>query len=478
MKGEIKLKHSKIKEHERNGSELIPPFLKGKMGEIIQLHSWSRERVPEYLWIGILRNSCKDKKEYFNKMYFLKEYLLNNYEEPVEKFSKILKMSIEDKKPIFLEIKKIFGEHVLDPLNVVSYFDKELRDCFYDKSKNNDDRISLIKDVVDKMYERYSEFAMDVRYIVIILRQKKIHFLEEMKDSIMIEALQKYPFLEYDDPMMEIYTCSLSSFEGMDFAMGDSYDYSKYFYEEMYLMTDCNPIILTFEENVDYDNLKDKLMELRTLLIKSNEIKYDDKKDVIIGNITYVYKIINEIMVNNLGNTIISRLALRTITEIYVNLKFLCLKSKSEPKIWESFKDYGSGKYKIIYKRIEEGISTATDCMHFNNDILKMLSNEAKSEEFIKVSFSNFANKKVRQKFIDVDEKDLYDTYYDYDTCFSHGYWGAIRESSLLLCDNSVHNYHSVSDVECQQKLICCYTDMCFLLNKIIKIMNDELGVE
>ena len=68
MKGEIKLKHSKIKEHERNGSELIPPFLKGKMGEIIQLHSWSRERVPEYLWIGILRNSCKDKKEYFNKM--------------------------------------------------------------------------------------------------------------------------------------------------------------------------------------------------------------------------------------------------------------------------------------------------------------------------------------------------------------------------------------------------------------------------
>ena len=131
-----------------------------------------------------------------------------------------------------------------------------------------------------------------------------------------------------------------------------------------------------------------------------------------------------------------------------------------------------------IYKKIEEGISTSENCSHFNSNILKLLSNENKSEEFLKVSFKNFADKKVRQKFIDVGEKDLYDTYYDYDTCFSHGYWGAIRESSLLFCDNAAHNYHSVPDVECQQKLICCYSDLCFLLDKIIKIMNEELGVE
>ncbi len=36
---------------------------------------------------------------------------------------------------------------------------------------------------------------------------------------------------------------------------------------------------------------------------------------------------------------------------------------------------------------------------------------------------------------------------------FSHGYWGAIRESSLLICDNPAHNYHSVADTECEQKI-------------------------
>lgn len=472
------MKHSKIKEHENIGKELIPPFLKGEMGSIIQLHSWSRERVPEYIWLGLLRNSCATKKEYFDKFYNLKEYILNKYEEPLDKFSNILKMDKSNKKELFEIIAGIFGQNVLDSLIVVSYFDDDIREIFYNKDNSNDERILKLQEIVTKMYERYNEFAMDVRYSVIILKLNKVRFLSNLMDSIMVEAIKKYPYLEYNSPEMELYSTSLSSFEGMDFSLNNNYEYSKYFYEEMYLMTDCNPMILSFEENIDYEKLKEKMLELRKLLIKSNEITYDDKRDVIIGNITYVYKMINEIISNNLGNSIISRFVLRTISEIYVNIKFLSLRSKIEPKIWESFKDYGNGKYKLIYKKIEEGISTAENCSHFNSDILKLLSNENKSEEFLKVSFKNFADKKVRQKFIDVGEKDLYDTYYDYDTCFSHGYWGAIRESSLLFCDNAAHNYHSVPDIECQQKLICCYSDLCFLLDKIIKIMNEELGVE
>lgn len=472
------MKHSKIYQHENTGKELIPPFLKGELGNTIHLHSWSRERVPEYIWLGLLRDSCATKKEYFDKFYNLKEYILNRFEEPLDKFSNILKMDKSNKKELFEIIVDIFGPYVLDSLIVVSYFDDDIREIFYNKDNNNDKRILKIQEIVTKMYERYDEFAMDVRYSVIILKLNRVRFLSNLKDSIMIEALTKYPYMDYDSPEMELYSTSLSSFEGMDFSFNNSYEYSKYFYEEMYLMTDCNPMILSYEENVDYEEIKEKMLELRKLLIKSKEITYDDKRDVIIGNITYVYKMIKEIISNNLGNSIVSRFVLRTISEIYVNIKFLCLKSKTEPKIWESFKDYGNGKYKLIYKKIEEGISTAKNCSHFNSNILKLLSNENKSEEFLKVSFTNFANKNTRQKFIDVGEKDLYDTYYDYDTCFSHGYWGAIRESSLLFCDNAAHNYHSVSDVECEQKLICCYSDLCFLLDKIIKIMNEELGVE
>ena len=299
------MKHSKIKQHENTGKELIPPFLKGELGSTIHLHSWSRERVPEYIWLGLLRDSCVTKKEYFDKFYNLKEYVLNRFEEPLDKFSNILKMDESSKKEFFEIIVDIFGPHVLDPLIVVSYFDDDIREIFYNKDNNNDKRILKLQEIVTKMYERYDEFAMDVRYSVIILKLNRVRFLSNLKNSIMIEALTKYPYMDYNSPEMKLYSTSLSSFEGLDFSFNNNYEYSKYFYEEMYLMTDCNPMILSYEENVDYEKIKEKMLELRKLLIKSNEITYDDKRDVIIGNITYVYKMINEIISNNLGDSIV-----------------------------------------------------------------------------------------------------------------------------------------------------------------------------
>lgn len=468
------MKNSTIKQHKQIGKELVPPFMQEPLGSIMHLCSWSKERLPEYIWIGILRNSCNNKKNYFKKFYHLKEYMLKTLEEPTDKFSTILKLKREDKISLFEKIKEVFGDKVLDPIIIVSNFDKDLRDSFLDKSNTNNKRISTINEIVKKMYDRHCDFAMDVRYSALILKINKIYF--PSNDMIIKDAIQKYPLLENDNPLIDMYKISLSSLEGMDF-FDSTYDYSKYFYEEMYLMTDCNPKIIVYPKTGDIDLLTTKIRELKKLILKSEEIKSDDKRDVIVGNIVYIYKIVKEIIDNNLYDSIISRFVLRTITEVIVNIKFLCSQEKDNPDIWEAFKDYGNSKYKMIYKRIEEGTTLNDNCKNFDEVMLKLLANETKSEEFLKVSFKDFADKNVRQKFILVDEKDLYDTYYDYDTCFTHGYWGAIRESSLLTCDNPAHNYHSVADTECNQKLINCCDDLIFLIDKIIVIMDSELGV-
>ncbi len=468
------MKNSTIKQHKQIGKELVPPFMQEPLGSIMHLCSWSKERLPEYIWIGILRNSCNNKKDYFKNFYHLKEYMLKTLEEPTDKFSTILKLKREDKISLFEKIKKVFGDKVLDPIIIVSNFDKDLRDSFLDKSNTNNKRISTINEIIKKMYDRHCDFAMDVRYSALILKINKIYF--PSNDMIIKDAIQKYPLLENDNPLIDMYKISLSSLEGMDF-FDSTYDYSKYFYEEMYLMTDCNPKIIVYPKTGDIDLLTTKIRELKKLILKSEEIKSDDKRDVIVGNIVYIYKIVKEIIDNNLYDSIVSRFILRTITEVIVNIKFLCSQEKDNPDIWEAFKDYGNSKYKMIYKRIEEGTILNDNCKHFDEVMLKLLANETKSEEFLKVSFKDFADKNVRQKFILVDEKDLYDTYYDYDTCFTHGYWGAIRESSLLTCDNPAHNYHSVADTECNQKLINCCDDLIFLIDKIIVIMDSELGV-
>ena len=48
----------------------------------------------------------------------------------------------------------------------------------------------------------------------------------------------------------------------------------------------------------------------------------------------------------------------------------------------------------------------------------------------------------IRLKAESVGEKDLFGLYYDYDSSYEHGLWGAIRESSLLKCTNPAHKYH------------------------------------
>ena len=466
------MKHSKLDQHINENRELIPPFLMGGMRDRIELHSWSQERMPEYLWVGLLRESVS-RESFFNRMWYIKEYILNNYEDDIGKFSTILKLQAEKKIELFNKIKEFFGEHILDPLIVVSYFDKELREVFYDNKNTNDNRIKKIEEVSRKIYDRYDEMAVDVRYMAIIFKLNKVRFME---GQMVLEALSKYPTTNFNDPVMEMYKLEISSLEGMQFQ--DNYEYSKYFYEELYLMSDCNPMVIKFDENTKREQLKNKLIEIRNLLIKSEEIQYDHKKDVIMGNLTYIYKMINEIYCSNLENSIISRLVMRTLVEVYINLKFISLQEPEKKDIWESYKDYGSGKYKNIYKKIEEEKSICPENSHLEKNLLKILTNELKSEEFITIDFKNFANKSIRQKFIDVNEKDLYDVFYDYDTCFTHGYWSAIKESALLLCDNPLHNYHCVPDTNNDQKLIDISSDYIFILDKIINVVEKELEIK
>ena len=40
-----------------------------------------------------------------------------------------------------------------------------------------------------------------------------------------------------------------------------------------------------------------------------------------------------------------------------------------------------------------------------------------------------FDKQNIRLKAESVDEKNLFGLYYDYDSSFEHGLWGAIRES-------------------------------------------------
>lgn len=94
---------------------------------------------------------------------------------------------------------------------------------------------------------------------------------------------------------------------------------------------------------------------------------------------------------------------------------------------------------------------------------------------FQNVDFRNFENKtKIRDKAIKVNEKELFDVYYDYESSYAHGLWGAVRESSMLKCVNPLHLGHNVPDVHLNKNLADVMPDAIRVFKKLLSFINEN----
>ena len=55
--------------------------------------------------------------------------------------------------------------------------------------------------------------------------------------------------------------------------------------------------------------------------------------------------------------------------------------------------------------------------------------------------------------------------------------WGAIRESSLLKCNNPAHKYHCVPDINDEIILKSTLPDCIMVMNKTISYINELYGI-
>ena len=99
------------------------------------------------------------------------------------------------------------------------------------------------------------------------------------------------------------------------------------------------------------------------------------------------------------------------------------------------------------------------------------------NEEFINMDTSYFDKKNIRDKAMAVDEKELFGLYYDYDSHFEHGLWGAIRESALISCNSPAHQFHCVPDALVAQSLPSVWHDCKFVMGKILAFLDEQFSI-
>lgn len=468
---------SKLKDHIFNKGKFTTP-LNTIMTNISDDKSWTYGRLPEYLWIGLIF------KQYGRKVGFEKIYkIIRELHQLVPKLniprlSSILELEKDVQLEFYAGMLKVISKETLAPLTLILTLSNypEFANSFYCGDLNVQKRQEVLVNTMKELMDHQTYKSTDIRFVVLYFEgmSSELHM-----GKVEADLLGRYPYLEHDDeemrmlrPMIRSMELTLLQFEKSDM------EYLTFFWEGVSTMTDCKLMSIQFpkeERNIAifmeqiheiFDYLKQVFQETDPL---------NDKMQVLLGIATYSYKRLKEVYEHKLFNSISGRSCVRILIENYIMMKYLVKNESSHENIWRDYQFYGIGLYKLVLARHRE--NTDKRDSHFDETYIEALVNEFVIEESIDMDTRYFDKTNIRGKAESVDEKDLYGLYYDYDSSYEHGLWGAIRESSMVKCNNPAHQYHCVPDVEDSNVLKTVLPDCIVVIKKTLSFLNDIYGI-
>jgi len=458
-----------ISKHKKEGKNLLPPFrqLTG-----MSPSSWKDDRLPEMLWAVLLIGNLErdDALSIFRKVADLvkhKPELLDITHSGIAKWSKEDRLDlIKLLKESHPEAQKILCSLVIFPA-LPGYGEwKEILGETKDEGEIAD---FLAKGVSTTLWHQSQE-ATDCRWIKFLceIHGGKIKFSSSIGGiDETLRGVFEYP--NYGD-LRHIRPFIRSSEIGMNMRGEEKQsEWPKDFWRACLGSTMCAPLP---REEQRKDKIKishDQINRIRHLLflhyLKTDQSSaIEAKHDAIFGFGFYTLRLMDELVATNLSRGALGRLTLRTCVECFITLSYLI--KKNNETLWNNFRDYGVGKMKLSYLKTRD---LKNKPAFINETFLKAITNEDRWEEFSDIGLGDWDNSDLRKRSEEAGCKDIYDAYYDWASSFSHGSWGAIRESNFTMCANPLHRLHLIPSV--------IMYPLPGVLEDVVKITNLTLGL-
>lgn len=118
---------------------------------------------------------------------------------------------------------------------------------------------------------------------------------------------------------------------------------------------------------------------------------------------------------------------------------------KSDPKLYEKFKNFGAGRLKLRKLHLEDVVEEEELSDEFEDhlDYLEARVNGEILEEFQAIDLgSNFAGKSIRDMAKEAGLKRLYDLDYAPLSAEHHGEWSSLEDWDLAVSDDPLHQGH------------------------------------
>lgn len=448
------------------------------MGSLLQTNSWFHERLPEYLWIGLIHDSFLDRKEGIRTISkIMRELYSVSQQLPYPCLSGIFSLDTQLQKKFYEVLENNGCIEFLEPLSLLYTFSEQplFNQIYYSKELEYLSLRDKLESVIRKMSDRHSRFATDVRYCVIAYRVMN-GFLH-----IPVAEIKKFTLYEIvdDEEKLDEIGLSIGVCE-MTFFMHDE-KFVEDFWKKCASLYECKSFMIAYEKDIDDDKANKYYHFLKDMFCYYGDLyridnPYSDKMLVLLGIASYSFKRFSEIIDHNLYNAISGRSIVRVMIEDFIMMKYLLTFETQKDNVWLDFQTYGMGQLKLLTERYRQN-GNISEKEHVDYKYLDVLVDVFMNRELLNMDTKYFDKKSIREKAIAVNEKDLFDTYYDYDSSFEHGLWGAIRESVIMGCDAPGHQFHNILDVKNVQKMKSVWHDSVMIMNKTLNILIDQFGL-
>jgi hypothetical protein len=476
--------HSSIGQHKKSGKLLVPPFNSFPSTNKV---SWRDDAAPEMLWAFLVAQALPREEylECFRRVVLWCKHNLPGFEERVKETEAGVPQEITS-PPCAIELTELAllsNENFDSFAQVLRSFTgcikalgclKDLESlpghnhwmrCF---SETDMDWDSLAQAVAPAM-DHQSEISTDIRWLKVIssIVLGTIQFPASLLPRV--DEIRLYP----NSGDLRQVRPSIRSME-MVFRREVPEKWIAEFWDEIYRRTRCIDSSISKDFNFPDDSgiKHEDILRLRDRIEASffettTSTNLNARHDAAFGVVLYAISLGEEICAPINSSLIVGRFGLRTLVELLITFSYLAV--KDDLSLWFEYRNFGNGQTKLAFLKTE--LATGALPAFVSQETLFELANEDSWQEYVDVNTGHWASKNLRALAMDGGTKDVYDKYYDWTSTYSHGHWGAIRDSNFVTCLNPLHRFHRIPR-RSHRVLPAVASDAIGIINSILDVLQ------
>jgi len=461
------MRYSSVEEHKKSKDRLITPINQLDNVEIV---SWTRDFLPEHIWIDLLSNSYSDNvwpRMYSSFLDAMDEYTPSNV--LVYGFISDFGLIPESKREEFgKKNERLIHDVFLKPIGRIIAFYPDAP-CYWLLSREYLQRggsldpqteLARLDECVLRLFPGKDLHAGHIRAVPLgrMFKHNRIKIREGVGPT---ELLGKYPVGCTDDEKYRVqqFARSVMNMRLQTVKHYQSWEWSKYFWRHNFDIVPCrpnhfNPFRLSSPNSDDEKALHTLLSEnarnSRTYLSKvSRQYRYDlyepERDEIILALFSRVTRLYVLMLSNSsLWSQDIAGIMLRCLADTAITFTYLVQKGTEQD--FEEFKVYSQSKEKLLMLYIQDDYpdKKAIDGRTVQ-DIAEDLGGGF-TPELIDIKLSNWTKKSVRKLALSCGLEELYRLVYAPASSDLHGAWISLRESNMVSCGQPLHRFHRIPE--------------------------------